>query len=144
VYDGAFERKIMTHTNRTNIAFYQQLGQIFYAIAAADKVIRKEELDTLKTIIRSEWLDVDQATDEFGTDAAFQIEVVFDWLDDQQSSSSNALRSLQAFKKDHPSFFTTSVNELIFKTAAAIAFSFYGGNKSELTMLDQLETILLK
>jgi hypothetical protein len=134
----------MTHSNQASMAFYQQLGHVFYAIAAADQVIRKEELLTLKTIIRSEWLDVDESTDEFGADAAYQIEVVFDWLDDQKINASTALSNLQEFKKDHPSFFTIFVNELIFKTAAAIAFSFYGGNKSELTMLDQLEAILIQ
>ncbi|MGV3686215.1 MAG: hypothetical protein ACO1NS_11350 [Daejeonella sp.] len=134
----------MTHSKEASISFYQLLGKVFYAVAAADQRVRSEELEVLRTIIRSEWLDVDQARDEFGTDSAFQIEVVFDWLDDQKMNASSILSSLQAFKSDHPSFFTKQVNDLILKTAKAISSSFHGNNKSELVVLSNLEAVLAK
>lgn len=134
----------MTHSENKSIAFYQEIGKVFYAIAAADKVIRKEEIDTLRAVVRSEWLNLDQTFDEFGTDSAYQIEIVFDWFDDKNVNAAHALDSLQAFKKDHPFFFNPMVNDLILKTASAIISSFNGNNKSELIALSRLESILKK
>lgn len=132
----------MKHSREVTIKFYQQLGKIFYAAAVADKVVRREELEALRAIVRSEWLGFDQTFDEFGTDSAYQIEIVFDWLDDEKETAVDAMNSLEAFKKDHPSFFTPLVNELILKTAKVIMSSFHGTNRSELLVLSQLEAVL--
>ena len=59
-----------------NIKFYQNLGKLFYAIAAVDKNAREEEYNKLKEIVKSEWLAVDEIEDDFHTDAAYQIEIV--------------------------------------------------------------------
>jgi hypothetical protein len=136
----------MTHSKIASNGFYQELGKIFYAIAAADEVVKKEELETLRALVRSEWLDLDQTFDEFGTDLAYQIDVVFDWLDDKKAKANalDALKSLEAFKKDHPSMFTPLVNDLILKTARAIMSSFHGNNKSELVVMSRLEVLLTK
>ena len=36
--------------------FYQKLGELFYAIAAADKVVEKLEYDALRRIIAEQWM----------------------------------------------------------------------------------------
>ena len=61
----------------TSITIYQNLGKLFYAIAAIDRVIRAKEYAKLKELVKKDWVAVDQLTDEFKTDAAFQIEIVF-------------------------------------------------------------------
>lgn len=133
----------MIHSNETSVTFYQELGKIFYAIAAVDGQVRKEEMEALRAIVRSEWIDLDQKFDEFGTDSAYQIEIVFDWFDDQNLlDTAKVLENLEAFKRDHPSLFTQHVKFLILKTAHLIASSFHGNNKSELLMLSRLEGIL--
>ncbi len=38
------------------------------------------EIERLKEDVRKYWLTVDSIEDEFGTDAAYQIEIVFNWL----------------------------------------------------------------
>ena len=38
-------------TKQLNIRFYQNVAKLFYAIAAADKVVRDEEHDKLKNIV---------------------------------------------------------------------------------------------
>ncbi|MFV8358719.1 hypothetical protein [Flavobacterium sp. LS1P3] len=46
---------------------YEHLGKVFYSIAAIDKTIRKEEINKLKQIIKTEWLLVENSFNEFGT-----------------------------------------------------------------------------
>lgn len=121
---------------------YQNLGKLFYAVAASDKVVREEERDTLKNIVKKDWVDVDDFKDEYGSDAAYLIEIIFDWLDENEPSAFSAFKDFKDFKKDHEEFFTPGINKLIWKTADQIASSFSGKNKSELIMLSQLKAIL--
>jgi hypothetical protein len=126
------------------ILFYQHLGKLFFSIAAADDIIREEEVNQLKKLMQSDWLALDDSIDQFGTDAAFQIEVVFDWL--VQIDWRNAdefLTEFKLFKQGHEHLFTDSVNKLILKTAFAIAESFSGKNKSEMVLISQIERILV-
>lgn len=122
--------------------FYQHLGKLFYAIAASDKVIKKEEIDTLKNIVGKQWVPIDDYQDEFGTDMAYQIEIIFDWLEENQPDALLAFEEFSDFKKEHEKLFTPGINNLILNTAEAIAASFAGKNKSELIMLSKLKIIL--
>lgn len=122
--------------------FYQNLGKLFYAIAASDKVVKKEELDTLKSIVEQEWVNIDDYQDEFGTDTAYQIEIIFDWLEKNQPDAFLSFDEFSDFKKEHEKLFNTKINRLIWKTADAIADSFAGKNKSELIMLSKLKSML--
>ncbi|MFA5245382.1 MAG: hypothetical protein WC380_08775 [Pedobacter sp.] len=132
----------MKYSDEVMKSFYQQMGKLFYAIAAADKTVRKEELEALKKLVRSEWLKLDETYDEFGSDSAYQIEIVFDWLTENEWDMEDTISGLKDFREVHPSLFTDRVNTLIIKTASAIADSFQGKNKSELTILTQLGSIL--
>ena len=60
--------------------FYQNLGKLFYAMAMADHSVHIKEMEKLNEVVRDYWLEVDDIEDEYGTDAAFQIISVFDWL----------------------------------------------------------------
>ena len=123
-----------------NIKFYQNLGKLFYAVAAADKNVRDEEYDQLKEIVKSEWLAVDDIEDDFHTDAAYQIEMVFDWLYKEDKMDAKIwFDDFIAYKDEQPHFFTKAIKQLILKTANSVAASFSGKNKSELIMLAKLE-----
>ncbi len=124
------------------LVLYQKLGELFYAIAAADNVIRPAEVDALRSLIQSHWKDVDQLEDEFHTDAAYQIEIVFDWLEDKHLDANDCFEDFKEFKNEHPKLFNDSLNQLIWKTADAIAGSFAGRNKAELIMLTKLKSVL--
>lgn len=127
------------------LKFYQNLGKLFYAIAAADNNVREVEINKLREIVKKEWLAVDDIEDEFGTDAAYQIEVVFDWLDKEEDFDVSAcFNDFVAYKNDQNHLFTKNVNSLILKTANAIAESFSGKNKSELILLAKLSIELNK
>ena len=134
----------MNAVKKLNVHFYESLGKLFYAIAAADRKVRPEEFNKLKEIVKSQWLDVDPIEDNFGTDSAYQIEIVFDWLNNQNGLNSEAcFNEFIAYKNKQNHFFTDATKRLILKTAAVIASSFSGVNKSELIMLTKL-TIELK
>ncbi|GAB5399968.1 MAG: hypothetical protein Aureis2KO_15530 [Aureisphaera sp.] len=130
-------------TEELQLAFYQEVGQLFYAVAAADKVVRESETKTLKKLVREEWMSMDDYKDNFGADAAYQIEIVFDWFDYEQMTADDCYRSFEDFYNDHRKLFTPDRKKLIHKTAHAIAGAFAGKNKSELIILSRL-TLLFK
>lgn len=127
--------------NKKN-GMYQNLGKLFYAIAMADKNVRPKEVTALQEAVRKQWLDVDEVEDEFGTDAAYQIEIVFDWLQNEESDSDTYFREFQDFFKENRSLFTKRIRGQTYKTARAIAVSFAGANKSELILLSKLKMLL--
>lgn len=124
--------------------FYQNLGRLFYAIAAADGIVRKEEVDSLKRIVREEWLDLDDYTDEFGTDSAFQIEIIFEWLDANKPDPQEAFQNFMEFQAENKELFNKQINDKILAASRKIAAAFRGKNKSELVMLARLQSVLNK
>ena len=135
----------MKTKKKMTLKFYQNLGRLFYAIAAADRHVRKEEFDKLKTLVKRQWLDVDSIEDKYHTDGAYQIEIVFDWLDKEENLNANeCYKAFVNYKNEQPHLFTDSLKKLILKTANAIAYSFSGINKSELIMLAKLDMELKK
>lgn len=132
----------MKPSDKTMKRFYQELGKIFYSVAATDKRVREEEISQLKQIVKKEWLPFENSIDEFGTDSAYQIEIVFDWLVENDWDTEQALSDFRTFRKEHESLFTKKINTLILKTTKAIAASFLGKNKSEQILINQLDSIL--
>lgn len=131
-----------TISKRAMQEFYQNIGKLFYAVAAADNVVRPEEVKALKEIVENEWVKVEKTRDEYGTDAAYQIEIIFDWLDENQPEATKAFEEFKEFKKENEEMFNKELKQLIWKTADAIAASFAGRNKAELTMLTEIKRIL--
>lgn len=131
--------KKMTHK------FYQNLGKLFYAVAASDRQVRVVEFNKLKNLVKEQWLDLDPITDDFGTDAAYQIEIVFDWLEKEGNLEvASCFRDFIDYKNDQKHLFTPSIKKLINKTAYAVAAAFSGINKSELIILAKLDLELKK
>ena len=134
----------MKATDELMVRFYQHLGELFYAVSKADKVVRKEEENVLRSIISREWLSVEDSEDEFHTDDAYHIEFVFDTLKESDEDSEKWFEDFKLFKDSHEHLFSDKINELILRTANAIAASFAGTNKSELDILLRLELLLKK
>lgn len=122
--------------------FYIHIGKLFYAVAAADKVVRKEEIKTMKEIVEREWIKLDNFKDEFGADAAYQIEIIFDWLNENQPEPGQAFSEFEEYLMEHQKKFTPRVKQLLWDTSNAIASSFAGKNKSEVGMLSKLKSVL--
>ncbi|MHA7059853.1 hypothetical protein ACWGOQ_0021675 [Aquimarina sp. M1] len=121
------------------ITFYQSLGKLFYTIAATDKIVRTSKYISLKHLVKSEWLAVDDLEDEFGTDTAFRIEIIFNWLDYKELKAANCFKDFEYFYKENRSRFTDTIKQLIRNMANTIANAFSGKNKSELMMLGRLQ-----
>ncbi len=122
--------------------FYQSLGKLFYAVAMVDKNVRPIEIERLKEDVQKYWLNVDSIEDEFGSDAAYQIEIVFDWLQQEEKESEAYFLEFVDFYKEHPSKFNMAIKQLVFRTADDIASSFADKNKSELILLAKLKMLL--
>jgi hypothetical protein len=130
----------MTTKKKMPLRFYQNLGKLFYAVAAADNKVHPSEFLKLKDIVKSKWLDLDPVNDVFDTDAAYQIEIVFDWLQNEERVSvDNCYKGFITYKNEQDHLFTDVVKRLILKTASDIAYAFSGINKSELILLAKLD-----
>ncbi|MDX1462277.1 MAG: hypothetical protein R3359_04405 [Marinirhabdus sp.] len=131
----------MDHVNTTELLFYQKLGELFYAIAASDNVVRKAEYDMLSQLVETQWKKQDEYKDAFDTDAAYQIAIVFEWFDYEQMDADDCFESFVDYYGDHKKLFSGKRKELISKTAQEIADAFQGTNKSELVMLTKLQIL---
>ena len=128
--------------DKPQLLFYQKMGELFYSIAAADNVVRKAEYEALKRNVAEQWKNLDDYEDAFHTDAAYQIEVVFDWFDYEQLDANDCFESFADYKKDNHKLFTKERKKLIWKTANAIPKAFSGKNKNELIILAKLKMLL--
>ncbi|MCR9228138.1 MAG: hypothetical protein NXH90_12025 [Flavobacteriaceae bacterium] len=120
---------------------YQSLGKLFYAVAMADHSIHMKEMEKLNEAVKDHWLEVDTIEDEYGTDAAFQIVSVFDWLLEYSKESEETYEEFEAFYIEHKILFTPEIKNLAMATSRAIAASFHGSNKSELVLLGRLQLL---
>jgi hypothetical protein len=132
----------MKPSNETMLGFYQQLGRVFYGIADADGTVRLDEVAKLDTIIEEYWLPLEATFDQFDTDAAYQIKIVFTWLHENYWHEGNTLKKFGEYMTEHPKLFTEKNRQLIYDTAEKIAGSFHGFNKQETTFLHQLSSLL--
>lgn len=130
----------MDTKKEVNHKFYQNLGKLFYAMAAIDNNVRAEELDKLKDVVKKEWLTTNFIDDDFKKNAEQSIINTFKWLhDDNEYNAETCYNSFLTFKKEHEPLFTEGINTLILKTARAIAAAFSKVNKSELMLLAKLD-----
>ena len=135
----------MKPSQNTIISFYENLGKLFFAIAAADNIVEEVEFNVLKKIVKDKWTKIDPVDDDFHSDAAYQIETVFDWLNNESFlNSETCYNEFIDFKKEHPSLFTEEIKNLIIKTATKIAASVADLNKSELKLVAKLSLELEK
>ena len=120
-------------------AFYQNLGKLFYAIAAIDGTVKSEELKKLQELVKTDWLKTDVIGASHKVDAENAIVNTFKWLnDDNEYDAQACYNSFISFKKNNEPLFTNKINTLIMHTAGKIASSFSGTNKSELILLAKL------
>lgn len=132
----------MTAQKSLSTQAYQHIGYLFYAVAAVDKIIDDKEIETLKGLVKEHWVNIDSTSDVFGSDAAYQIEIVFDWLEEADWESDTCFYKFEGYYKNHSTLFTEDIKSLIIKTAMSIAESYAGKNKSELIILAKIEALL--
>jgi len=112
------------------------IGKLMYAISASDNIIREEEFEILKTILKEEWHP--QSIEEFDT-------IILEIFENAMKNKHNADQSFQeflTFRSNNKYLFTIEITDLIFNTARLIASSYASKNKSELIMLAKLNMAL--
>lgn len=128
----------MTKINNPETLFYQKLGELFYAIAAADSLVQEAEYKTLAKLVEEKWTQENDFTDSFGRDAAYQIAIVFEWFDYEQMDAEECFKNFTKYYKEHTHLFYGNRKTLIIGTAKTIANSFNATNKSELILITKL------
>lgn len=128
--------------DETMVQFYQKLGQVYYRIAFADGNVSEKEIKTLKDLVSESWLELEDSEDEFGSDAAIQIEAVFDAMLDNRNTGTGAIEHLKEFKDLHAHLFTKELKDHIQDTALRIAKAFHGLSKDEREDLKELKSAL--
>ncbi len=121
---------------------YEQLGNLFYSIAAADNHVKAKEVVKLKEIVDHEWLPLEGSKDEFGIDAAHYIYISFDYLLASSTLAEDAYQAFTSYYEAHKSHFSKDLKRKILVTSAEIANAFGGANKSELAYLTRLNLLL--
>lgn len=129
-------------STHTLSSFYQKLGYLFYAVAAADRQVVKEEVDALHAMVKEDWVSLESSTDEFGTDAAYQIEFAFDLIHDKDISADRAFQIFEDWYHEHAGLFDADVINRISHTMNRIATAFHGSNKSEMAMMFRIKALL--
>ena len=81
--------------------FFKELGNLFYAIAAADKNISEKEKKALDDEVQFAWKHYDHTTDRFGTDRAFLIEFEFETMEDNDETAEVAYQAFETFFKEN-------------------------------------------
>lgn len=127
------------------LQFYQNLGKLFYAIAAADNNVKEEEVVAINKCVKKYWLSQERETTNSKNESKNAILETFNWLcKDNEYNAEACYNSFLSFKRQNESIFTTDINSLILKTVGEISASFSGQNKSELIFLAKLSIELKK
>lgn len=118
------------------------MGNLFYAIAAADKKIRPEERNILHEEILYAWKHHDHSMDRFGSDRAFLIEFEFETMEDKFETAENAFLSFVRFFKENENEIDIANRIKIFNSARHIAESVRKINADELGYLLRLKEMM--
>jgi hypothetical protein len=132
------KKVLMINTRR----FYKELGNLFYAIAAADKNISPKEKKTLDDEVQFAWKHYDTTTDRFGSDRAFLIEFEFETMEDKGETAENAFLAFESFFNDNLELIDEPTRHRIFNSARHIAESVRKINHEELAYLVRLKKLL--
>jgi hypothetical protein len=121
---------------------YENLGYLFYAVAAADHHVHRDEIDKLKVLVGKEWLPLENSTDSYGTDAAHYISIAFEYLLSEGMAAEDAYTVFSDFYKESEAGFTKDLKQKVKITAKSIATAFGGQNKKEQRFIDQLNKLM--
>ncbi len=122
--------------------FYKELGNLFYAIAAADKKITEKEKAALDEEVQFAWKHYDNTTDRFGSDRAFLIEFEFETMEDNDEPADTAYNSFETWFRENEKSIDANTRSRIFNSARHIAESVRKINEKELDYLVRLKKLL--
>jgi hypothetical protein len=122
--------------------FYKELGNLFYAIAASDKIINDSERKKLDEEVQFAWRHYDHTTDRFGSDRAFLIEFEFEAMEEEMAPAEDAYRSFADYFKENEMQIDKLTRKRIFNSACHIAESVRKINITEHKYLNRLKKLM--
>jgi len=122
--------------------FYQELGNLFFAIAAADGKISSEEKETLNDEIQYSWKHFEDSKDRFGSDLSYVIQYEFDTMEDSFETPDHAYESFEFFFKNSQTDIDKHTRKRIFYSCRHIAETVRKINTPELNFLVRLKKLL--
>lgn len=122
--------------------FYKELGNLFYAIAYADKNISRQERKSLDDEVQYSWKHYDNTTDRFGSDRAYLIEFEFETMEEEFETSEHAFQSFEEYFLGHARDIDEPTRHRIFNSARHIAESMRRINREELRYLVRLKELM--
>jgi hypothetical protein len=127
--------------NRSEI-FYEKLAYLFYAVAHIDGKVDKKEFSKLHDEINLIWQNTDNQPHEFNTNVGLEIEAIFEWLEDEDYSSKDALDDFKDYALQHKYLFDEKICKNIIHTCTEIATKVRGVNQAEVKILNKISGIL--
>jgi hypothetical protein len=125
-----------------NSDIYEQIGNLFYAIAA-DQHIKPLEIAELKLLVNRDWLPRNTKDSEpMVSSEAHAILVMMDSLQGNNVSPSDAYKEFSAFYALHPEVFSKELKKQIFETASDIVKIFAADNTSGNKHFAELKSML--
>ena len=124
--------------------FYSELGKLLYAVADIDNVITQQEKKALQHIVTHELLPAESHTDSFGTNAAFYSEIEFDFMDESIGDAETAFESFKSYVDEHHTAFDEKLKKTCLHVIEELAAAYYGTNKREKELIDELKKTLNK
>lgn len=121
---------------------YEQLGNIFYAIATGQRIAPLEVAE-LKLLVTREWLPREQEREELTlSDEAHCILITIDTLQAGNVSPREAYNAFARFYTLHPEIFTAAMKEHILDTAREIK-KIFPTEDSKDDYFNKLENLLM-
>jgi len=132
----------MKISKEIGVTFYQNLGRLLFAIAAADKHVHKQEYEAFKEVLKKELEE--KLNSDYAAYALYQAKASFDYYNSINADANECFNAFMDFKRSNEEMFTDDIKKLIKGAASAIAAAYSSKNKSELIMLAKLELELKK
>ena len=121
-----------------NTELFEQLGKLFYAVAAVDKELHEDETLRLKREIEKFWKP---QYAEAPYSMAYYIWHAFEFARRSDTTAEEAYEEFISYYKASPKEFPEEVKNLIMDTANSIAKAYADKNKSELILLAKLQLL---
>jgi hypothetical protein len=105
---------------------YEQIGNLFYAIAT-DQQVRPLQAAELKFLISINWMPrTSESYESLISEAGHWILLTIDTLENSKVSSTQAFNSFSQFFENHQELFTSTIKETILRTVKDISTVFPG------------------
>lgn len=121
---------------------YREVGNLFYAIAAIDGKISKNEKKMINSLVNYNWKPLEDSTDTFGTDAANFILFQFDVNEGMDAEPLEMFESFVTFYEENYSDITPELREKVMSSARNIAETTRKINNAEFKILMKLRYLL--